>query len=377
MVVFLLRADARRIGEDAKPSTPWTTRRMPNPAAALIAFSALLAAGLLVFWPRRGLWSRAGRLRRLSERVALEDVLKQLHALEYEGLPATLESIAGGVALSRGRVLRLLSALERKELAAPADDGAFLLTDSGREVARGIVRKHRLWERYLAERTGVGPGEWHAQADRREHLISQDEAEDLASALGHPVFDPHGDPIPTAAGDLPSPTGAPLTELPVGGVARVLHVEDEPEAAYARLRRAGLAPRVVLARRPAPPGSVRFSIGGSLGEVEGALARLVTVKPLSQDGAEAASQAEGTFGCLAELPVGEAASVVRISPLCRGQARRRLLDLGVVPGTVVRARLAGLGGDPIAYEIRGALIALRRAQTELIEVAPVTRPGAS
>jgi DtxR family Mn-dependent transcriptional regulator len=63
--------------------------------------------------------------------------------------------------------------------------------------------------------------------------------------------------------------------------------------------------------------------------------------------------------------------VVRLSSNCRGAQRRRLLDLGVVPGTEIEAELPSASGDPVAYRIRGALIALRRQQAEWIEVAPV------
>ena len=65
---------------------------------------------------------------------------------------------------------------------------------------------------------------------------------------------------------------------------------------------------------------------------------------------------------LSSLAVGQQATVVDISPACRGVERRRLLDLGVVPGTVIRAELASTAGDPMAYRIRGAMIALRKSR---------------
>ncbi len=80
----------------------------------------------------------------------------------------------------------------------------FVLTDQGREYALHIVRTHRLLERYLADRTGVLPEDWHGEAERREHKLSPEDRESLAARLGHPLYDPHGDPIPTAAGELPA-----------------------------------------------------------------------------------------------------------------------------------------------------------------------------
>jgi DtxR family Mn-dependent transcriptional regulator len=71
---------------------------------------------------------------------------------------------------------------------------------------------------------------------------------------------------------------------------------------------------------------------------------------------------------LAALRQGESAEVVRITAACQGAHRRRLLDLGVVPGTLITARLRSASGDPVGYEIWGALIALRREQAERILV---------
>ena len=71
---------------------------------------------------------------------------------------------------------------------------------------------------------------------------------------------------------------------------------------------------------------------------------------------------------LADIGPGDSATVAGISPRCRGPARRRLLDLGVVPGTIIHARIRSAAGDPVAYDIRGALVALRREQAVHIQV---------
>jgi DtxR family Mn-dependent transcriptional regulator len=74
---------------------------------------------------------------------------------------------------------------------------------------------------------------------------------------------------------------------------------------------------------------------------------------------------------LSSLAIGEQATVVDLAPACRGVERRRLLDLGIVPGTVIRAELRSASGEPVAYRIRGAVIALRREQADLIHVQGV------
>jgi DtxR family Mn-dependent transcriptional regulator len=97
--------------------------------------------------------------------------------------------------------------------------------------------------------------------------------------------------------------------------------------------------------------------------MSGVVARNVSVRVLPED-----ETADEHVETLRDLRPGEMGRVVEISPACQGSQRRRLLDLGVVKGTEIRAELASALGDPIAYRIRGALIALRREQAEWIRV---------
>lgn len=74
---------------------------------------------------------------------------------------------------------------------------------------------------------------------------------------------------------------------------------------------------------------------------------------------------------MADLRPGQRGKVVVLSRATRGLERRRLMDLGILPGTVVEPELRGIGGDPTAYRVRGALIALRRDQSQHIFVEPL------
>lgn len=334
---------------------------MPDPALALLVFFALVLLCAAIFWPGRGIASRLRRIARLTERVRMEDVLKQLYKLEYDRLPATPESVAGGVQISRSQAIRLLQRLEEQQLVT-AGAARFRLTEPGRAQALHIVRTHRLWERFLADRTATPPEDWHVQAEAREHLLTATEADDLAAALGHPVYDPHGDPIPTAAGEMPERAGVPLAAIEPGGRAVITHLEDEPEEIYRELVGLGLGLMMPVERLEGVAGRVRFRSGDERYEISSALARNVTVEP----SAEVVDV--GSTRSLAEVQPGGSASVVGIAPACRGPARRRLLDLGVVPGTVIHARMRSAAGDPVAYDIRGALIALRHEQAAHIRV---------
>ena len=341
---------------------------MPGPALNLAVFAVLAMGGAALLWPGSGLMARARRIWRMTERVRLEDVLKQMHKLEYERRPVTAASVAEGVRMRRQHAASFLRLLESKGFAmSPA--GRFQLTEAGRAYALRIVRTHRLWERFLADRTGVRPEDWHDEAEAREHQLTESDADELALALGNPAYDPHGDPIPTAAGDIPAPSGVPLGTLKPGQHAVVTHVEDEPRDAYRELVAAGLGPMLRVERLEGPKGRVRFHLAGVKREVSAAAAANVTVEVRSQ------TPKRPWSATLADLALGRSAAVAGLSPLCRGPARRRLLDLGVLPGTVVGARFKAPGDGPVAYEVRGALVALRREQAAMVYVEDVAPSG--
>jgi DtxR family Mn-dependent transcriptional regulator len=338
------------------------TTVMIRPEIALFGFGVVAMAAAALLWPRRGVLARIRAFRGVTERVRIEDALKHLYNCEYAGRACTVESLAGALEVTRDRAVRLLGRLEERGLGR-WEGSAVVLTDAGRAYALQVLRSHRLWERYLADRTGLAPGEWHEEADHREHEMTPSEANALAARLGHPLYDPHGDPIPSADGGMPPATGLPLAALAPGEVGRIVHLEDEPREVYDRLVREGLGPRMRIEVLPSAAGVVRLRSGGRERVLTRADAASVSVERVTAEYAP-----EPGVETLAALEPGESARVVRISGACQGPQRRRLLDLGVVPGTRITAELRSASGDPVAYEIRGALIALRREQAEWIQV---------
>jgi DtxR family Mn-dependent transcriptional regulator len=345
---------------------------MVDPALALTTFGILVLLGLLLFWPRRGLVSRLRTLLGASERIRLEDALKHLYKCEYAGRSSSVDSVAGAVGVSKTGALNLLGRLEETNLAVASGEG-FHLTDEGREYALHIVRTHRLLERYLADRTGVAAVEWHQEAERREHAFSREETATLSARLGHPRYDPHGDPIPTARGELPPLTGLPLTALEPGDVASVVHLGDEPREVFLALSEAGLSPHMLLRVLAVEPEGIRFESEDREHLLSPVVARNLTVEPLP---GAVVGEGERERETLAQVGPGQAARVVGIHPTLQGPQRRRLLDLGLVPGTEVWAELESAGGDPTAYRVRGALIALREDQARWILVDRVASEGA-
>jgi DtxR family Mn-dependent transcriptional regulator len=306
------------------------------------------------FWSRFRPFQSRERRREAAERISLEDALKHLYDCERADRACTLESLAGALESSRDSTARLLTSLKGLDLVRPEGE-AFGLTEKGRRSAVRVLRTHRLWEHYLAHRTGAEPASWHPSADRMEHRLTEEETEELDLRLGRPLFDPEG--------ELPPPRGTPLTRLEAGRSAEVIHIEDEPPEIFDTLVAQGFAPGSGVQVLQADAEVLRLRIAGREQVLDTVAAANVTVEPLP-----AGVAAGEPVRTLADAELGEAVTVSRISPTCQGPNRRRLLDLGVVPGTTISPELSSSGGDPVAYRIRGALIAFRRDQAASIEI---------
>ncbi|MDE2691221.1 MAG: metal-dependent transcriptional regulator [Acidobacteriota bacterium] len=347
-----------------------------NPLLALVVLAAVIALAVMVARPDHGwLWRWRFGWRTLL-RARTEDALKHLFDCEYEGRQATHQSLVGVLRLGGRRSTELLARMERLGLIVSAE-GGFRLTAEGRSEALRVIRIHRLWERYLADETGLEPERWHPEAERREHQTSAEQAEELSVRLGHPPFDPHGDPIPTEEGDLPPRAGRALTDFEAGDEVEVVHVEDEPAAVYAQLVAEGVHPGMRL--RIASVAAERIRFEADLDEVVLApvIAANIFAIRAEEDAADGTSAAADATGSLSDVAVGEQALVVGFSRFCRGMERRRLLDLGLLPGTLVEATMASPSGDPIAYRVRGAVIALRRSQANQIQVQQLAQEASA
>jgi DtxR family Mn-dependent transcriptional regulator len=336
---------------------------MGSPIINLIVFVVLASAVVALWWPGAGLFPQARRRRASAGRVMMEDALKHIYHGGYGGQTASISSVAGALQTSTDDVVGVLESAQRAGLVT-LTDGRLLLTDAGNQYALQIIRAHRLWERYLADETGVEPTEWHAAAERYEHRLTPEEANELARKLGNPRFDPHGDPIPTRDGSVPETQVVALTELGAGERAHVVHIEDEPDIVYAQLVAAGVYLGMVLRVEEKTRERIVFDADGRSFVLAPIVAANISIQRLVASRARPQPDHE----MLSVLAPGEAGEVVRISPACRGIERRRLMDLGIVPGTRIEFERPGLTGGLSAYRLRGTLIALRREQTDMITV---------
>jgi DtxR family transcriptional regulator, Mn-dependent transcriptional regulator len=320
-----------------------------------LAIGLLLLVGLIVFGRR---W------RRLRRRILFENALKQICSAKHEGRSVTPAEIAGRLGLSSRAMLRLVQALESAGLVR-SRAGLLELTEAGEQVGLHVLRGHRLWERYLSGDGRLALDQLHAAAERAEHHLTTDDVDALADHLGHPRTDPHGDVIPTAAGQVPPQPRTPLTDWPADRLAVVVHVEDEPRQVLQQAVRAGLRPGTVLRVIARDAEAILCETSAGRCSLPPAVAASVDVR------AAADSEELGPpLATLAALPLGEEAEIVALSERCTGLSRRRLLDLGFTAGAAVKAVLANLEDAAHAYEVRGTVIALRKEQAEQVLIRP-------
>ncbi len=157
-----------------------------------------------------------------------ENYLKTIYGLsnETDTKIANL-SIAEKLNINPATVTEMLRRLnEKKYIDYNRVDGA-TLTESGRLLALQIIRNHRLWETFLEKKLGFTWVEVHEIAEQLEHVRSQKLIEKLDNFLGHPKFDPHGDPIPDAEGKLPKTNSIPLSEIAGPGKFKITGVSNE------------------------------------------------------------------------------------------------------------------------------------------------------
>jgi DtxR family Mn-dependent transcriptional regulator len=239
----------------------------------------------------------------------------------------------------------------------------------GRALAVHLMRAHRLTETQLARTTSLPAESWHDLANAAEHALSAADVDRLADALGHPHFDPHGDPIPTRDGHFPAPEGQALASWTVGRPGVISHIEDEPPALFAQLAGRGIFAGMRLVRLPAAqPGTCEIELEAQREVLAAELAALIRVRlPLTNEGEPPAGARR-----LSAIPRGAAAEVITLLPGCIGAERSRLLDLGFVPGSRVEHELDSPLSGPAAYRLRGTLIALRQTQARQVLVQPAT-----
>ncbi len=179
---------------------------------------------------------------------AVEDYLKAIYELEEDYGKVTTSALAEKLAVAPASVTGMIQKLadSKPKMVKYERHHGVTLTLAGRKIALEIIRHHRLIELYLAEELGYAWDRVDAEAEKLEHVISEEFEDKIAERLGNPTTDPHGDPIPTKEGAVAEKSRTALSTMPVGQTVRVARVRDDNPDLLRYLAELGIIPNALL-----------------------------------------------------------------------------------------------------------------------------------
>jgi DtxR family Mn-dependent transcriptional regulator len=196
--------------------------------------------------------------------AAIQDYLKAIYKLESEGTQPTTTAIAQRMGVAPSSVTSMLKKLAALGLAEHSPYRGVELSEDGTKIALEVIRHHRLLEQYLAETLGVPIDAVHAEADRLEHVLSEELEARIDEQLGYPTHDPHGDPIPDAGLHMDDNRLRSLDALEPGEEATVRRVPDSDSDLLRYLAGLRLVPggRVTMRRSEPFDGPLTVAVDG-------------------------------------------------------------------------------------------------------------------
>lgn len=335
---------------------------MKTPLLLLLIFFAIVLLLYLFFRTEKGwYWKIKNPSNQLK--ILVEDILKEIYGNAIRNEVSNKQTLVESLKISKKSIDKALQNMQEHNLII-FDTGRIVLQPQGREYALGVIRTHRLYEQYLAEKTGYDKLEWHKKAEQMEHRLTKGEISEIITAIGNPRYDPHGDPIPTEMGNIQDLKGKKLTEVNQGDFAKIIHIEDEPTIIYKQILAENIHIGSILQVIERNEKHIVFYSEGEDFVLIPEIAENITVQPLSKE----VEIEDANAIRLSSLSEGETGKIVSISRECRGANRRRLLDLGFVKGSKVFVKMDSPLGNPKAYSVRNTLIALRDDQARHILV---------
>ena len=214
----------------------------------------------------------------------MEDYLKTIFSLLREKGKANTNDLAKIMKVSPPTVTQMVKRLGELQLVEHEPYRGVVLTSTGEKIALEIIRHHRLIEQYLHEALGVPWDKVHEEAEKWEHVISEEVEERMAEFLNHPTRDPHGSPIPSPELILKDEELVPLSDMDEGELGIVSEVPDEDPKLLRYLDDLGLVPDTLFKVQKKEPfgGSVVLKVKGKSLRVGTDAAYLIKVKHLEK-----------------------------------------------------------------------------------------------
>jgi len=291
--------------------------------------------------------------------------------------PVPLSRLAAALDVSPVSVNQMCRKLQDQRLVVYIPYKGASLTPDGQQLAANILRRHRVWEVFLVDHLQMTWQTAHQAACALEHATPDEVIERLDVFLGHPSVNPEGEPIPPSSGIFSSVPLHPLARMEVGQTGHFVQcTADEPSCAF--LAGQGVRPGVPFQVVAAAPHSLLVEVEGRRLTLTRALATALLVKPEEEQAGVKSSPPQklaedegGDSGELSQvsldrLAAGQQGIIVRVGGESR--LRRRLLEMGMVPGeTITVERMAPLG-DPVELTVKGYHLTLRKAEAAQITV---------
>lgn len=207
---------------------------------------------------------KARTTNKLGFSSVMEDYLKEIYHLLEEKGKANTNDLARVLDVSAPTVTQMTKKLACAKLIKRVPYKGFELTESGMKVALEVIRHHRLLEQFLHEALGVPWEKVHDEAERLEHVISEDVERRMAEALNNPTHDPHGAPIPSEELVIESEELTPLSDLEEGQRAVVREVSDSDPELLKHMGEMGLVPsaEVEIVEVSRGGGPITLRVGG-------------------------------------------------------------------------------------------------------------------
>lgn len=173
---------------------------------------------------------------------SVEDYLKVIYHLSSQGGFASTSEIAATLDLAAPSVTGMIKRLSETGLTEHVPYQGVHLTAEGRRAALRMIRRHRILETFLTRKLGYDWDGVHEEAERLEHAVSDELIDRMAGALGEPRYDPHGEPIPTAAGEIEEAELVAVARAPVGPALELREVRTQDPERLRYLAEQGLVP---------------------------------------------------------------------------------------------------------------------------------------
>jgi len=209
-----------------------------------------------------------------------ENYLKTIYHLQTKDDNVTTNELAEKLHARPASITDMMKKLKTRKLVNYQPYQGFRLTSEGKKIALGIIRRHRLWEYFLAEKLKFNWDEVHEVAEQLEHVSNKKLIDKLDEYLDHPKFDPHGDPIPDINGKMETGKQISLSDLPINKTARICFIANQSGLLLEHLneKKINIGASIVVKRKFNFDDSLEIKLDNKLLTISDQLAKNIFVK---------------------------------------------------------------------------------------------------